>query len=94
MLNSAEKLVDLAKSRGLIRPSDLEAHGIPRVSLTRAVRRGELERLGRGVYGLPGRNVSSEGTLAEVAIRVPKGVVCLLSVQHHFTIFIFKLNNT
>lgn len=79
MLNSAEKLVDLAKSRGLIRPSDLEAHGIPRVSLTRAVRRGELERLGRGVYGLPGRNVSSEGTLAEVAIRVPKGVVCLLS---------------
>jgi predicted transcriptional regulator of viral defense system len=79
MLNSAEKLVDLAKSRGLIRPSDLEAHCIPRVSLTRAVRRGELERLGRGVYGLPGRNVSAEGTLAEVAIRVPKGVVCLLS---------------
>lgn len=79
MLNSAEKLIDLAKSRGLIRPSDLEAYGIPRVSLTRAVRRGELERLGRGVYGLPGRNVSAEGALAEVALRVPKGVVCLLS---------------
>ena len=79
MLNAANKLIDLAKSHGLIRPSDLEAHGIPRVSLTRAVRRGELERLGRGVYGLPGRNVSAEGALAEVAFRVPKGVVCLLS---------------
>jgi predicted transcriptional regulator of viral defense system len=79
MHNSAEKLVDLVKSHGLIRTSDLENHDIPRVSLTRAVRRGELERLGRGVYGLPGRKVSAEGALAEVALRVPKGVVCLLS---------------
>ena len=49
------------------------------VSLTRAVRRGQLERVGRGLYGLPGREVSAHGSLAEVARRVPKGVVCLLS---------------
>lgn len=75
----AEKLVDLVRTHGLIRPCDLAPLGIPRVSLTRAVRRGQLERVGRGLYGLPGRVVSAQGSLSEVALRVPKGVVCLLS---------------
>lgn len=79
MDNAAERLIDLARSHGLIRSCDLSALGIPRVSLTRAVRRGQLERVGRGLYGLPGRKVSAHGSLAEVARRVPKGVVCLLS---------------
>lgn len=74
-----ENLINLVRSRGLIRSSDLLPLGIPRVALTRAVRRGELERVGRGLYGLPGREVSAQGSLAEVALRVPKGVVCLLS---------------
>jgi predicted transcriptional regulator of viral defense system len=79
MNTTAERLIDLARSQGLIRPCDLRPLGIPRVSLTRAVRRGQLERVGRGLYGLPGREVSAHGSLAEVARRVPKGVVCLLS---------------
>ena len=79
MDTTTEKLVDLARSQGLIRPRDLESLEISRISLTRAVRRGQLERVGRGLYGLPGRPVSAHGALAEVARRVPKGVVCLLS---------------
>lgn len=79
MDNVAERLINLARSQGLIRPCDLVPMGIPRVSLSRAVRRGQLERVGRGLYGLPGREVSAHGSLAEVARRVPKGVVCLLS---------------
>lgn len=79
MDTAANKLIDLVRNQGLIRPRDLAPLGIPRVSLTRAVRRGELERIGRGLYGLPGRPVSAHGSLAEVARRVPKGVVCLLS---------------
>ncbi|MDR1461591.1 MAG: AbiEi antitoxin N-terminal domain-containing protein [Azoarcus sp.] len=73
------KLIHVARSQGIVRPSDLAREGIPRVALTRAVRRGLLERIGRGMYCLPGRAVSAHGTLAEVARRVPKGVVCLLS---------------
>ena len=76
---TTEKLIDLARSQGLIRPRDLGPLEISRISLTRAVRRGQLERVGRGLYGLPGRPVSAHGALAEVARRVPKGVVCLLS---------------
>lgn len=79
MDTAAEKLIDLVRSQGLIRPCDLVPLGIPRISLTRAVRRGQLERLGRGLYCLPGRPVSAHGSLAEVARRVPKGIVCLLS---------------
>ena len=79
MDTAANKLIDLVRNHGLIRPRDLAPLGIPRVSLTRAIRRGELERIGRGLYGLPGRPVSAHGSLAEVARRVPKGVVCLLS---------------
>jgi predicted transcriptional regulator of viral defense system len=75
----AERLIELARSRGLIRSRDLAPFEIPRVSLTRAVRSGLLERIGRGLYGLPGREISAHGSLAEVARRVPKGVVCLLS---------------
>lgn len=79
METATERLIKLVRSRGLVRPRDLEPLGISRISLTRAVSRGELERVGRGLYGLPGRPISAHGTLAEVARRVPKGVVCLLS---------------
>lgn len=79
MDTTANRLLDLVRNRGLIRPRDLAPLGIPRVALTRAVRRGQLERIGRGLYGLPGRPVSAHGALAEVARRVPKGIVCLLS---------------
>lgn len=83
MNTTADRLIELARSRGLIRPSDLESLEIPRVSLTRAVRRGQLERVGRRLYGLPGREVSAHGSLAEVACRVPKGVICLLSALRY-----------
>jgi predicted transcriptional regulator of viral defense system len=76
---SIERLIHIAHTQGLVRPNSLASLGIPRVSLTRAVRRGQLERIGRGLYCLPGRSVSAHGTLAEVARRVPKGLVCLLS---------------
>lgn len=79
MDTTADKLLDLVRSRGLVRPNDLAPLSIPRVALTRAVRRGRLERVGRGLYGLPHRPVSAHGSLAEVARRVPKGVICLLT---------------
>lgn len=35
--------------------------------------------MARGVYSLPGRALSEHRSLAEVALRAPRGVVCLLS---------------
>jgi predicted transcriptional regulator of viral defense system len=47
--------------------------------LSRLVAAGKLERVARGVYGLPGLAISEHRSLAEVALRAPQGVVCLLS---------------
>jgi predicted transcriptional regulator of viral defense system len=79
MESSTEKLLAIVRNAGLIRAKDLAPLGIARVALTRAVRTGQLERVGRGLYGLTTRSVSAHGTLAEVAKRVPNGVICLLS---------------
>jgi len=85
MSKLSENLLELARTQGLIRPCDLAPLGISRVLLTRAVRSGQLERVGRGLYGLPGRKISALGSLAEVARKVPQGVVCLFSALR-FTI--------
>lgn len=53
METAAERLIKLVRSQGLVCRRDLAPQGIPRVSLTWAVNRGELERVGRGLYGLP-----------------------------------------
>jgi predicted transcriptional regulator of viral defense system len=86
MSKLSQNLLELARTQGLIRPCDLAPLGISRVSLTRAVRSGQLERVGRGLYGLPGRKISALGSLAEVARKVPKGVVCLLSALRFYNL--------
>jgi predicted transcriptional regulator of viral defense system len=68
-----------ASKSGHIRTCDLVKAGIPRIALTRMVRSGEIERIARGVYVLPGGKVTENHSLAEIAGRVPEGVVCLLS---------------
>lgn len=79
MDNSNERILNLAAQRGLIRPRDLDAQGLPRVALTRLVRQRLLQRVGRGLYALPQRAMSEHVALAEVALRYPQAVVCLLS---------------
>lgn len=69
----------LAEGHPLLRARDVLAHGLPTVALGRLVAAGKLERVARGVYSLPGRSLSEHRSLAEVALRVPRGVVCLLS---------------
>jgi len=69
----------MAKRQPLLRARDLAEQGLPTVILTRLVAAGKLERVARGVYSLPGARVSEHRSLAEAALRVPRGVVCLLS---------------
>jgi predicted transcriptional regulator of viral defense system len=69
----------LAERQPLLRARDLNAHALPTVVLSRLVTAGKLERVARGVYSLPWRALSEHRSLAEVALRAPRGVVCLLS---------------
>lgn len=79
MTDSNQNILDLAAERGLIRPRDLTERGLPTVALTRLVRQGRLQRVGRGLYSLPDRPVSEHNALAEVARKHPQAIVCLLS---------------
>jgi predicted transcriptional regulator of viral defense system len=52
--------------------------------LTRLTASGQLERVGRGLYRLPGAEVSEHETLANVAAKAPQAVFCLLTaLQFH-----------
>ena len=72
-------MLQLARRRGLLHARDIAALGVPTVALTRLVRAGQLERVGRGVYAVPDGPMSAQRSLAEVALRAPRGVICLLS---------------
>ena len=79
MATSHQRILDLAAKRGLIRARDLTKLGLPSITLTRLVRQGLLNRVGRGLYAIPGRSESEHGSLAEVAHKHPQTFICLLS---------------
>ena len=79
MGNHNQKILDLVRSHGLIRPRDLAQHGLPRIALTRLVRQGLLIRVSRGLYALPNRPVTENVSIAEVSRKYPQGIICLLS---------------
>ncbi len=79
MSTHAERALKYCSGRGVVRARDFVSQGIPRVTLTRLVRDGRLERVGRGLYTVPGSDVSEHHGLVEASRRVPRGVVCLLS---------------
>ena len=74
-----QAVLELARERSLLRAHDLTKQALPTMVLSRLTAAGKLERVARGVYALPGRAISEHRSLAEVALRVPKGVICLLS---------------
>lgn len=74
-----QQVLRLARARRLLRARDVTRQGLPTIALTRLVQAGKLERVARGLYGLPGAAISEHRSLAEVSARVTKGVVCLLS---------------
>jgi predicted transcriptional regulator of viral defense system len=74
-----KQVLRLARARRLLRARDVTRQGLPTIALTRLVQAGKLERVARGLYGLPGAAISEHRSLAEVSARVAKGVVCLLS---------------
>jgi predicted transcriptional regulator of viral defense system len=78
-ITQEKQVLRLARTRKLLRARDVTGHGLPTIALTRLVQAGKLERVARGLYGVPGAKTSEHRSLAEVAARVPKGVVCLLS---------------
>ena len=78
-MSTREDALEIIGELGLVRPSELEARGVPRSQLYRLVRAGLVERQARGVYALVRHGLTAEHALAQAAKRVPGGVFCLLT---------------
>jgi len=74
-----DRAIRYLRRRGIARSSDLERLGVSRKQIRRFADQGIIERVGWGLYKLPGVLLTERHSLAEAARRVPGGVVCLLS---------------
>jgi predicted transcriptional regulator of viral defense system len=79
MSESAERILALAKSKGILRTRDVDIAGAPRALLASLADDGPLLKLGRGLYTLADRAASELKSLTEVAARSESGVLCLRS---------------
>ena len=68
----------LAKS-GIARLVELRRAGVTAATVGRMERDGQVVRLGRGIYQLPDAELDAHHSLAEIAKRLPKAVICLTS---------------
>jgi predicted transcriptional regulator of viral defense system len=74
-----DRVAALARKAGVLRPRDLAPHAIPRHYLRTAEEKGLIQKTSRGLYLPANAPLTEHHSLAEVAKRVPHGVICLLS---------------
>lgn len=74
-----KKIETLLRKNGIVRTRDLVAAGASRMGLARRVATGELQRVARGLYSLPGFSGGEHQALALVARRAPDTIFCLLT---------------
>lgn len=80
MKSAREKTIEFfQKKGGLVRTTEALAHGIHRRTLYGLRDEGVLVALSRGLYQLAEMEMPAAVSLAEVAKRVPNGVICLVS---------------
>jgi predicted transcriptional regulator of viral defense system len=74
-----DRVLALARKKKILRLKDVTAEKLHPEHLRRLHQKGLLVRSDRGVYRLAEAEFSEKLSLAQVAKRVPNGIVCLLS---------------
>lgn len=77
--NKIEEIIDIADRNGVIRPRDIEKNRIPRQYIYRLYAEGKLEKVARGLYKLPEKELAEDVMVLEVAKKIPHATLCLLS---------------
>lgn len=72
-------LSQLAQQQGVLRARDLKAAGISRRQFEACVKSGAIRREARGLYSISGFDITEKHSLVLASLRVPSGVICLLS---------------
>jgi predicted transcriptional regulator of viral defense system len=79
MMDMQDRVLALAKRKGILRVKDLHEAGIHPEYLRRLCEKGTLVRVGRGLYVSADAELSANVGLAQASRRVPHGIICLLS---------------
>jgi predicted transcriptional regulator of viral defense system len=83
MATDERQTLALVRRLGVVRAGDLEERGIPRRQLYALLQKGKVERQARGVYVASNHARTADHSLAQVAKRVPSGVICLLTALRY-----------
>lgn len=78
-VKTQKDIVKLFEGDTVLRSGSLEQRGLARSRIREAVAGGLLERVGHGLYTLPGAELTEHHSLVRVARRVPNAAFCLLS---------------
>lgn len=82
--STEKKVLALVRKGGILRPQDLQQKGLPSDYLWRLHKQGKLEKVGRGMYVSQDAELSEYQTVVQAALRVPHGIVCLLSALRFY----------
>jgi predicted transcriptional regulator of viral defense system len=76
---SIDPALVLAQAKGLVRAGELAQLGAAGEKLQQMLRSGVLVRVSRGLYAAPDRAITEHDQLAQLAIKYPHMVFCLLT---------------
>jgi predicted transcriptional regulator of viral defense system len=79
MISTEQRLHKLLRKTPTARARELEAAGISRSALSRMVAGGQMLRVARGLYAMPGYQGGEHSALVTVAQRAPQVLFCLLT---------------
>jgi predicted transcriptional regulator of viral defense system len=78
-----QQTIDLVRALPVVRPKDLTKYGLPKDYLYILAREGVIERVARGLYQWPNKDLGRHQSLAEVCKIAPKSTVALLSALNY-----------
>jgi predicted transcriptional regulator of viral defense system len=70
---------ELLQAKGLVRAHELAQLGVAGETLQQLLRKGVIVRISRGLYAAPDRELNEHDQLAQLAIKYPNVVFCLLT---------------
>jgi len=78
-----QQVIKLIQSQSVVRPRDLVERGLPKDYLYILEKEGVIDRVGRGLYLWPDKDLGRHQSLAEVSKLAPKAVIALLSALNY-----------
>lgn len=81
-MSQLQDTVSFLKKHGPCRTREIEAAGYRRQDLQYLIKSGKVERLARGIYQVAKSDILTNPSYAELFLRSPKVVICLLSALH------------